>query len=200
EAGDFSPSNTFFILGPNGSGKSTLLRTFAGLLSPLKGEVLFQNHSLKKVLGPQNRPAYLPPKNQIQHGVTGEDLLDLFEAKHSPFFSKALLEELNVEHLLKTPLQALSSGESQRVLLATVLSHPSSFVILDEPLTHLDWSHGFTLERIVKNMGSQGRGFLMTSHDLNWALLFSGARSLVLSKGRVLVDAPIESSLTHSKV
>ncbi len=189
EDGQISSGITF-IFGPNGAGKSTLLKSFAGLLTPLSGNIL----SLQKQI------AYLPARNQIQYGVTGSDLLELFQAKSSPFFSNSLLEQLGVQNFLHRPLHELSSGEAQRMILAAVLSHPSRSVVLDEPLTNLDWSHGFSLESLIKNMLQQGRNFLVSSHDFNWALLFSEARALVLFDGRVLVDAPVESALTHSKV
>lgn len=187
-----------FLLGPNGAGKSTLLKGLARL-APQK-QLCFLEPALQSSIKTPEQFIYLPAKSQIQFGVTGGDLFELFETKASPYFSAEILEQLNVTDLLDKPLNELSSGEAQRVCLAATLSHRSNCVLLDEPLTHLDWSYGFKLEKIISNMLRLRRGFVISSHDLNWALLFKNSRALVLSKGRVINDAPIEVALTHSKV
>ena len=195
----FKPGDLTFLVGPNGSGKSTLLKTLAGVLSPISGQVLMNSLKLREGLGATSRPAYLPPKNQIQFGLTGYDLFDLFHTRTSKWNSEELQKTLAVKHLLARPIAALSSGEAQRVVLAAVLAHPSQAVLLDEPLTHLDWSFSFALTQTIERMRSQGRLFIVSSHDLNWCIEFQQSQSWVLDQGRVLLRAPTAEALTHAE-
>lgn len=189
-----------FVLGPNGAGKSTLLRSLAGTLKPQAGQVLFNGTNVHEIEDPRYRPAYLPTRNQIQYGVTGEDLLSLFQIDTSEWYEDSTFAVLETHNHLPRPLQNLSSGEAQRVVLSAVLSHPSNFVLLDEPLNFLDVAFHFALQKIVFQQLCRGRSFIISTHDLNWALMFPKSRAIILSQAELLFDGPLESALTHPKV
>src|SRR5690606_30388137 len=64
-------------------------------------------------------------------------------------------------------------GERQRILLCAVLLNKSKWALMDEPLNHLDWNYSLKLKNIIIEQSKLGRNFLISNHDLNWALSFS---------------------------
>ncbi len=172
-------SKLIFVAGPNGSGKSTLLKTIAGILKPQSGEVFFESYKLIYTSDPTKRPIFLGSSQLIQEGLKVTDLLDLFETKNSKWMSDELLNDLNISNLIDKNIEQLSSGERQRVLLACALGHPSNLVILDEPLSFLDWQHALQLQNIILKMSST-RTFLISNHNLDWSLKFRDGATWVL--------------------
>lgn len=179
-----------FIIGPNGSGKTTLLKSLSQILRPLSG-----------VISTTDTPIYLTSDFHIQHGLTGRDLLDLFGAKNSKWYNEELLTLLEISSILDSPLELLSNGERQRILICSVLSNPSSIVFLDEPLNHLDWNFSLKLKKILQTQSKQGRAFLISNHDLNWALSFSiETKTWVLFKKTIFLKNSTESVLNDIKL
>lgn len=178
-----------FVIGPNGSGKTTLLKTLAKLLPPLSGHIVMNS-----------QPAFAPANWEIQSGVTGQDLYEIFSTKTSRWASLKNTQLLAVDSLLNTPLDSLSSGEAQRVLLSAVLSHPSDVAILDEPLAHLDWRYSLVLKELIESQSKDGRIFVLSAHDLNWCLQFSASQCLALDKGQVIEQGATPEVLVSTKV
>lgn len=178
-----------FIIGPNGSGKTTLLKTLAKLLPPLGGDILMNS-----------QPAFAPANWEIQSGVTGQDLYDIFSTKSSRWTSSKNSQLLDVDSLLNRPLDSLSSGEAQRVLLSAVLSHPSDVAILDEPLAHLDWRYSLALKDLIESQSKNGRIFILSAHDLNWCLQFSDSQCLALDKSQIIERGTTPDVLVSTKV
>lgn len=178
------------MIGPNGSGKTTLLKTIAQILKPIAGTIESQIN---------DKPIYLSANQFIQDGLTVHDLLDLFETKNSKWFSDQLLSNLHVHHLINESVAHISSGERQRVLLACVLGHPSDFVILDEPLSFLDWHHSFTLFDLIQSQRLK-RFFLIANHNLEWSLKFNQTSTWVLHQKSLVLEGSTESVLTSPKL
>ncbi len=118
------------LVGPNGSGKTTLLKTIAGQLQPLAGHVK---------LGPSVRIGYM---DQEQKGL--DPLLNAFETIRTiaPFGDT---EARTFLHLFLfsgddvfTPNASLSYGERARLTLACLVAQGCNFLLLDEPINHLD--------------------------------------------------------------
>ena len=81
---------------------------------------------------------------------------------------KAALQETGVPHLLDRPVQALSGGEFQRVLIARALLGRPDILVLDEPVQSVDFSGQVDLYRLIASLRDEhGCGVLMVSHDLH---------------------------------
>lgn len=198
------PGSIVFLLGPNGAGKTTLLKTLAGILPPRAGALKYFGAQLDFQRPLKDRPAYGPAKPQIQPGVTGYDLFDLFDSHGSRFAlgsdTKSIADEFETEPLMEIPLQRLSSGEFQRVFLTALLSHPSEVVLLDEPFSHLDWRHSFILHYVLKKQIHLGRSFVISLHDFNLALSIGNFPTLVLNKSEIVIEQNLFEAIIHPKV
>lgn len=177
-----------FLFGRNGSGKSTLIKTLAGVLPEQDGQVLFMKKPPHISRDLKLRPAYMPAQADISPHILGLDLIDLYQLESSKWFSKENLDLLRVQDLLNRPLSKLSSGERQRMLLAVTLGHPSNCVLLDEPLSYLDWNHCLRAERIILSQRQQGRTFLIAIHDFSWSLRIPDSKSYLIDQGRLQAD------------
>jgi len=148
------------IIGPNGAGKTTLIRVALGLLAPAKGEVF---------LDPDLRIGYLPQRFHVEPTLPINVLRFLkLSGENNPDRLQKTLGEVGASKLIEAPLQTLSGGEMQRVLLARALLRNPELLVLDEPAQGVDL-HGqvefFSL--LEKLRTERGCSVLMVSHDLH---------------------------------
>ncbi|WP_163836254.1 zinc ABC transporter ATP-binding protein ZnuC [Spartinivicinus ruber] len=148
------------LIGPNGAGKTTLVKLVLGLLAPDRGE-RFQQHNL--------RIGYMPQRLHIEptFPLTVERFLALAGHYSIPEI-KAALARVGVSRLQKSPVQKVSGGEMQRILLARALLRKPQLLVLDEPVQGVDISGQKELYRLIQSIRNEiDCGVLMVSHDLH---------------------------------
>ena len=148
------------LIGPNGAGKTTLVRVVLGLLAPHSGNVWRRD---------KLRIGYMPQKLQVEPTlplsvlrflrlVPGVDRARALEA----------LGEVGASKVIDSPLQKISGGELQRVLLARALLRQPELLVLDEPVQGVDIAGQSELYRLIGRLRRRhGCGVLMVSHDLH---------------------------------
>jgi len=149
------------IIGLNGSGKSTLLKTLIGLIEPDSGTI-----TRKSGL----RIGYMPQKLHIEPSLplTVRDFLSLSLPRGKKAILTTLVEELGIAHLLSRPMQRVSGGETQRVMLARALLCEPELLVLDEPVQGVDVSGQGELYALISRIAkSRAIAVLMVSHDLH---------------------------------
>ena len=154
------PGKILTLLGPNGAGKSTLVRTVLGLLTPDRGSVQ---------RAPGLRIGYVPQKLHIDPTlpVTVERFMRLTGGSRRADILPAL-KRVQAGHLLQAPLQKLSGGETQRVLLARALLNQPQLLVLDEPTQGVDVNGQVALYDLIDQLRRElNCGVLMVSHDLH---------------------------------
>ena len=154
------PGKILTLLGPNGAGKSTLVRTVLGLLTPDCGSVQ---------RAPGLRIGYVPQKLHIDPTlpVTVERFMRLTGGSRRADILPAL-KRVQAGHLLQAPLQKLSGGETQRVLLARALLNQPQLLVLDEPTQGVDVNGQVALYDLIDQLRRElNCGVLMVSHDLH---------------------------------
>jgi zinc transport system ATP-binding protein len=141
------------VIGPNGAGKSVLLRILLGLV--------------KRRLG--IRVGYMPQKLTVDPTLPlpVRRFLDL-AAPASPQAIRDALTEVGAETVIDSPIQTVSGGEFQRVLLARALLRQPDLLVLDEPVQGVDVGGQEDLFRLIRAIRDRrGCGVLMVSHDLH---------------------------------
>ena len=196
------------LLGPNGSGKSTLLRTLAGLQRPLGGAVLLDGAPLARLTpGEIARTLSVVLTDAIDAAqLTAWDVVALGRAPHAGFSGRlseadreivrrALLSA-SAAALAARPLQDLSDGERQRVMIARALAQEPSVILLDEPTAFLDLEARAEVAQLLRGLtgGNTGeaRGVLITTHDFDLAMQVADRLWLIRRDGSLAVGAPEE--------
>ena len=154
------PGEIVTLIGPNGAGKTTLVRAVLGLLTPDQGEVWRR---------PRLRIGYMPQKLQVDATLplTVLRFLRLVPGVDRPK-ALAALGEVGTEQVIDSPLQSISGGELQRVLLARALLREPELLVLDEPVQGVDVAGQAELYRLITRLRDRhGCGVLMVSHDLH---------------------------------
>jgi ATP-binding cassette subfamily F protein 3 len=118
------------LVGPNGSGKTTLLRVITGKLEPLNGLVRLGSNVQLGYMA-QEQEELNPRKNALE---ILDDLTHWNQTEIRSFLSKYLLKGDDVF----IPAGRLSYGERSRLSLACLVAQGNNFLLLDEPLNHLD--------------------------------------------------------------
>jgi zinc transport system ATP-binding protein len=115
------------------------------------------------------RVGYVPQRLAVDRTLplTVERLMTLVR-RASRAEVEAALDETGVAHLLERPVQALSGGEFQRVLIARALLGQPDILVLDEPVQSVDFTGQVDLYRLIASLRDRhGCGVLMVSHDLH---------------------------------
>jgi len=136
---DVEPGQIVGITGVNGAGKSTLLRCLAGLQGFDAGRVEVLGQAPSGDPGFWREAAYAAEEPAWYPGLTVREHLSLTALIHdSPSDVDGWLERFGLAERADTSPLTLSTGQRQRLLLASVLARPSSLLLLDEPERGLD--------------------------------------------------------------
>lgn len=155
-----APGEILTVIGPNGAGKTTLLRVALGLQAPTAGTVY---------LRPGLRIGYMPQRLQIDPALplTVRRFLAMAGSPR-PEQIEAVLAGVGAEGVLHAPLQRISGGELQRVMLARALLREPDLLVLDEPVQGVDVHGQIELYQLITRIRDQrGCAVLMVSHDLH---------------------------------
>ncbi len=176
------PGQCWGLLGPNGVGKTSLLHTLAGLRPPAAGTVRLLGQELSS-WGRRQLAQVLGLLLQDQEPRFPLPVLDWVLAGRYPHLGPwdwpgaedqrlalAALEQVGLTELAQRDMQTLSSGERQRVAIATLLAQGPRFLLLDEPVEHLDLREQVRILDLVRRLRDQGTAILMSLHDPNFAL------------------------------
>ena len=156
-----APGSRTVIVGDNGSGKSTLLRIAVGLTRPTSGSVVRPMETSfvpERLAGRSTFTAweYLSHMGRIR-GLNRAAV----EAR-----SRDLVECLGILPDPYVPIDNLSKGNKQKVVIAQAFLATMGLVVLDEPYSALDTQARRTLDELIQFKQSRGAAVLMTSHDI----------------------------------
>ncbi len=147
------------IIGPNGCGKSTLLNLLLGKLEPQSGTIK-RGTGLEVAYFDQLR-ASLDLDKTVQENVgEGSDRVEVNGG--SRHIISYLQDFLFAPDRVRQPLNSLSGGERNRVLLAKLFTRPANLLVLDEPTNDLDVETLELLEELLINFEGT---VLLVSHD-----------------------------------
>ncbi|WP_373506040.1 ABC transporter ATP-binding protein [Aestuariivirga sp.] len=185
--------NEFFtLLGPSGCGKTTLLRLIAGFDFPTDGEILLYGQDIAP-LPPFKRPVNTVFQNYalFPHMTVGQNIgfgLEMLGKPKAEIEARVnqMLKLVRMEELKNRKTSQISGGQQQRVALARALAPAPKVLLLDEPLSALDFKLRKDMQIELKRLQSEtGITFIFVTHDQEEALTMSD-RLAVMSKGKIL--------------
>lgn len=194
------------LIGRNAAGKTTLAKMLNGLLKPSKGKVMIKGldtkktsvESLSKVIG----YVFQDPNLHLFADTVEEEITFMM---NNLGFSKeiienrlnAILKNFNLEYCQYDYPHSLSTGEKQRVALASVMSARPEILILDEPTRGLDYKLKKNLMNYLTDYRKTGGTVLLISHDIELIAEF-GERVVLMSEGKIIADGDKHKILSNS--
>ena len=174
-------ARTTALYGPSGSGKTSLLEVIAGLRTPHRGDVEIHGRVVNDVPPRKRRVGYVPqddalfPHLSVRQNVTYGGPID-----------RAVIDVLEIAHLLERDVKRLSGGERKRVALARALLSRPEVLLLDEPLSGVGAElRARVLEYLVRVRDEFPIPMIYVTHDITEA----GAiceEMVVMERGRVV--------------
>jgi len=188
------------LLGPNGAGKSTLIKSLLGFLVPTTGRMRVLGLDVAaSPLEIRSRVGYMPEIDGHIPGMNAVSFVaycgelaglprtDAMQRAHEVLFYVGLGEARyrNVE--------TYSTGMKQRIKLAQALVHDPDLLFLDEPTNGMDPKGRDEMLELVRDLGhNKGVNLILSSHLLP-DVEYTCDHVVVMDKGRVAVQGPIES-------
>ncbi len=219
---DISRGEIVGILGPNGSGKTTLLKLLSGALVPRSGVIRLEGTSIpawpRRALA--RRLAVVPQSSSLTFDYSVLEVVLMGRYAHLGAFelegprdlaaASAALEATGVSSFITRPFRSLSGGEQQRVIIAAALAQldpgpaapdapaaaAPAVLVLDEPTASLDLKYQLEVAALLRRLHTQrGVTMILSTHDLRFAAAVC-TRLLLLSRGRIIADGPLDAVLT----
>lgn len=194
------------LLGPNGAGKTTTVKILSTLLIPDSGsarvgefDVIKEPHRVREIIG-----LVLYPDKGFYSRLSGLENLVYFgrlyglSRDHTERRARELLKLVDLEWAANRPYGEYSLGMRARLSIARALIHDPQVVFLDEPTIGLDPLSARSIRDLIRDLKSEGRAILMTSHNL-WEVEEVCDRVGIIKGGRVLMEgspAEIKSMLS----
>jgi iron complex transport system ATP-binding protein len=205
-------SNFIGIIGPNGSGKTTLLKTFSRLLEP-QGGIIYLNGAKISNLSYREVAKNLstvPQDTAVNFDFTAFEVVKMGRTPHIGRFQRERPLDIKIAektmrqtktHMLKErPINTLSGGERQKVIIAKALAQQPAVLLLDEPTANLDIRNQVEIMDLIREaVLEKGIAAIMAIHDINLAARYCDEIAL-LKEGRIFAKGPPKLALTPDNI
>ncbi|CAK1243232.1 ABC transporter ATP-binding protein [Fructobacillus sp. EFB-N1] len=170
----------YTLLGPSGSGKSTILKLISGQLQADAGKIFFEGQVINDVPAEKRRVntvfqnySLFPNMNVFDNVAFGPRLKKMSE-KDIQDKVKEMLGLVKLSGFERREISELSGGQQQRVAIARALANDPEVLLLDEPLSALDYKLRKELQQELRNIQKRlGITFVFVTHDQEEALAMS---------------------------
>jgi len=173
------------LIGKNGSGKSTLLRTIAAIKKQTGGSVYIDNriHSAIPAQEFAKILSFVETGTAIVENLTVYELVSIGRHPYTNWWGRIkesdqdkILEAIGfvgMKDFVNVPVNRLSDGERQRVMIARALAQETKLLLLDEPTAFLDLPNKFEIINVLHRLKKSGKSVIFSTHDLETAFLFA---------------------------
>ncbi len=169
----FSRGKNYVIEAASGTGKSSLCAYIYGNRRDYCGSIYFNNTNIRSILPAEwqelrrTQLAYLPQELDLFPELTALQNIQLKNAL-TGHISQRKIEEwlaaLGIDSRANYPVGRMSIGQQQRVAIIRCICQPFQFLIIDEPVSHLDINNNTIAAQIITDEArSQGAGIIATS-------------------------------------
>ncbi len=185
------PGEFLTLLGPSGCGKTTLLRLISGFEQPTLGNIYFNNQCINH-LPPQKRDVHtvfqsyaLFPHLTVSENVAFSLTCKKITRDEITTRVNEVLRLVQLESFASRRIHQLSGGQQQRVAIARAVIDKPQVLLLDEPLSSLDYSLRKTMQYELKQLQKKlNMTFIFVTHDQEEAISMSD-RIVVFNHGRI---------------
>ena len=214
---DVCRGDVLAICGDNGAGKSSLIKVISGAQPPSAGTMTLRGEpvrfgsphdALQKGVATIYQDLALAPRLSVAENVfMGAELTRRVGFVH--WLDKARMREEAKRYLgrlsvslpdMRQPVERLSGGQRQAVAISRALRWNADIIIMDEPTAALGVRETAQVLDLVRSLKADGRTVILISHNMRDVVALA-SRVAILSRGRKVVDRPIEGlepdDLTH---
>ncbi len=177
---EFEQGKFYTLLGPSGCGKTTILNTIAGFVTPDSGELILHNENVIDLPASERRVnTVFQDYSLFPHLNVAENIgFGLKLKKQNPKTInkkvKEMLELVELSGFEKKQVDELSGGQKQRVAIARALAMDPEVLLLDEPLSALDYKLRQSMQYMLKQIQEElNITFIFVTHDQEEALVLS---------------------------
>ena len=199
------------ILGPNGSGKTTMLKCINRLLTPSQGEILIEGNKVSqmKISEIAKYIGYVP--QNVRNDMASPTVFEVVMMGRSPHIAWKpahtdedivwnVLESLNIKDLAASFFDELSSGQTQRVLIARAIAQEAKILLLDEPTSNLDIKYQIEVMNLIKTLSRERMlGVCAIIHDLDLAMNYCD-KIILMNDGLPVAFGTPDEVLTASQI
>jgi ABC-2 type transport system ATP-binding protein len=183
------------FLGPNGAGKSTTMKMITGFLQPDAGEVVVLGKSMhKQPLLAKAAIGYLPEGSPLYGDMTVINFLGFMaqmrgitEIKKKGAAINRAVSRMQLQSVLRQPIDTLSKGFKRRVGFAQAILHNPKVLILDEPTDGLDPNQKHQIRQLIRDMAKE-KAIVISTHILEEVEAIC-TRAIILNQGKIVLDS-----------
>ncbi len=194
---DVHEGELFGMIGPNGAGKTTTIGILTTRVRPTSGTATVAGADVRaNEVEVRQRIGVVPQRPNPDRSLNAMENLVF----HAAYFgiprriatqrAEELLEKLEIGSKAEAKVDEMSGGQQQRLMIARALIHDPQIIFLDEPTVGLDPNARQSLWAILRDLHSQGRTIVMTTHYMDEADQLSD-RIALIDRGKLLaLDTP----------
>ncbi|MDD7717507.1 MAG: ATP-binding cassette domain-containing protein [Bacteroidales bacterium] len=170
---EFERGKHYLISAESGTGKSSLCSYIYGYRIDYSGVMQFDGTDIRTLSVDQwcdvrkNHIAYLPQDLRLFPELTAIENIQLKNRLTNFKTEKEIIsyfERLGIPEKVNSPVGKLSIGQQQRVAIIRALCQPADFILLDEPVSHLDeTNNAIVAQMVTEEAARQGAGVISTS-------------------------------------
>ena len=180
------------FIGRNGAGKTTLIKMMTGILKMDSGSIKINGHDIvKDSLEAKKCIGYISDNPDMFLRLTGIEFInliaDIYDIPESSRKKRIvdLTSKFDIYDLLDKPLQGLSHGNRQKMMVVAALVHNPKVWILDEPMVGLDPRSALVLKNMMKEHASEGNTVFFSTHVLEVAEKLCD-KVAIIDKGKII--------------
>ena len=164
------------IKAPSGAGKTTLVHILYKLRYDYEGSVRIDDTSITNIKGDplaelrQQHISIIFQDLRLFPNLTARENIELKRVLQTPFYEASVIhnmaEALGISHIMEQQAGLCSYGEQQRIAIIRALIQPFSWLIMDEPFSHLDTANTQKAARLIEaECRKRNAGFVITDLD-----------------------------------
>jgi ABC-2 type transport system ATP-binding protein len=187
------PGRVTGFLGPNGAGKSTTMRMILGLDKPTSGAVSVNGSPYEQLSDPLTVVGALLDAKAVDGGRSAANHLRWLADSNGIDRRRVpeMLDLVGLSDVAGQRVATFSLGMNQRLGIAAALLGDPQTLIFDEPINGLDPDGILWIRNLMKSLASQGRTVFLSSHLMS-EMAQTADHLLVVARGRIIADAPID--------